>query len=516
MRPAAVSVAAGILLSRLAGLVRTRAFAHYFGLQSDAADAFTLAFRIPNVLQNLFGEGALSASFIPAYAGLLSRGSGRDADRLAGAVGALLALAVAVFVSIGIAAAPLLASVIGPGFTGEKRDLAVTLVRIVFPGAGLMVLSAWCLGILNSHNRFLLSYAASVMWNVAMIATLVVFGASTSLPRLAVLLAWGSVVGSLLTLLVQLPAVLRVAPELWRRGGVPWTEVRTVVRNFVPALIGRGVVQISAFIDVAIASLLSTGAATALSNAQLLYTLPVSLFGMSVTAAELPRMAREASPDRTDALKARLQTGLRQIAFFVVPSAMAFLALGDVVAAALLQTGRFSADDAVYVWAILAGSAVGLLAATLGRLYSSTFYAVGDARTPLKCAVVRVAAATTLGYLLAIPIAQVLGISGLMSAAGITIGGAVGSWIELLLLRRLLNDRIGTTGLPIANALRLWGAALAGAAVAWTIRIAMPALSPVLTAVFVLGGYGAVYLGAALALGVPEASALLSRLRTSR
>src|SRR5688500_14737462 len=139
MRRAAASVAAGILLSRLAGLVRTRAFAHYFGLQSDAADAFTLAFRIPNVLQNLFGDGALSASFIPAYAGLLSRGSARSADRLAGAVGALLALAVALFVATGIVAAPFLAAVIGPGFVGEKRALTVTLVRIVFPGTGLLV-----------------------------------------------------------------------------------------------------------------------------------------------------------------------------------------------------------------------------------------------------------------------------------------------------------------------------------------------------------------------------------------
>ena len=136
--------------------------------------------------------------------------------------------------------------------------------------------------------------------------------------------------------------------------------MRIVTRNFVPVFISRGVVQVSAYIDALLASLLPTGAVTGLSNAQLLYTLPVSLFGMSVAAAELPAMSGDATraPRRC---ACRLDRGLRQIAFFVVPSAMAFLALGDVIAAALLQTGRFRHEDAVYVWGILAGSAVGLL-----------------------------------------------------------------------------------------------------------------------------------------------------------
>src|SRR5262249_11096794 len=144
-------VALGILCSRLAGLVRLRVFAHYFGLESDAADAFNAAFRIPNFLQNLFGEGALSASFIPVYAALVARGERRDADLVAGAVAALLALAVAILVLAGVLATPLLIAVIAPGFTGEKRLLTIQIVRILFPGAGLLVLSAWCLGVLNSQ-----------------------------------------------------------------------------------------------------------------------------------------------------------------------------------------------------------------------------------------------------------------------------------------------------------------------------------------------------------------------------
>src|SRR5689334_13213541 len=134
----AVMVAAGIFLSRLAGLVRQRVFAHYFGLQSDAADAFNAAFRIPNFLQNLFGEGALSASFIPVYASLVSRGDRREANHVAGAVAAILALVVSILVLLGVLGTPLVIDAIAPGFSGAKRDLTIQLVRILFPGAGLL------------------------------------------------------------------------------------------------------------------------------------------------------------------------------------------------------------------------------------------------------------------------------------------------------------------------------------------------------------------------------------------
>jgi len=509
----AVFVAAGIFVSRLAGLLRLRVFAYYFGLESDAADAFNAAFRIPNFLQNLFGEGALSASFIPVYAALVSRGERREADRVAGAVGALLALVVALLVVVGELATPLLIALIAPGFSGAKRDLTIVIVRILFPGAGLLVLSAWCLGVLNSHGRFLLSYAAPVVWNAAMIATLVMFGAQSALPRLAVLLAWGSVVGSALQCMVQIPVVLRVAPDLKFAMVEASDHVRDVVTNFVPVFISRGVVQVSAYIDALLASLLPTGAVTGLANAQLLYTLPVSLFGISVAAAELPAMSGDAAIDRQgiEAVRLRLDAGLRRIAFFVVPSAVAFLALGDVIAAALLQTGRFRHEDALYVWGILAGSAVGLLASTLGRLYSSTFYALRDTKTPLRYALIRVSLTTVLGYLFAIPLPRALGLPTLWGAAGLTASAGIAGWVEMLMLRRTLNRRIGRTGLPPTYLLTLWGAALASAGVGFALKNALPLLHPAIVAALVLGPFGAVYLGAMLALRVPEASLRLRR-----
>ena len=504
-------VAAGILLSRLAGLVRLQVFAHYFGLESDAADAFNAAFRIPNFLQNLFGEGALSASFIPVYAALVARGERKDADRVAGAVGALLALLVAFLVLLGVLATPLLIDAIAPGFKGDKRDLTIQLVRILFPGAGLLVLSAWCLGVLNSHHRFLLSYAAPVMWNAAMITTLLMFGASSSLPRLAVLLAWGSVVGSFVQFAVQVPVVLRVAPDLRFAFDIASEHVRTVSRNFAPVFISRGVVQVSAYIDALLASLLPTGAVTGIANAQLLYTLPVSLFGMSVAAAELPSMSGEAAAEAQgyEPLRKRLDAGLKRIAFFVIPSAMAFLALGDVLVAALLQTGRFRHEDALYVWGILAGSAVGLLASTLGRLYSSSYYALRDTRTPLRFAIVRVVLTTVLGYFFALPLPRMLDVPQSWGAAGLTASAGIAGWVEMLLLRQTLNGRIGKTGLPASYVAKLWAAAVAGAAAAWGVKLSIPMLPPVVAAILILGPYGLVFLAMTMLLRVEGATSMM-------
>ena len=395
----AALVASGISLSRIAGLVRDRVFAHYFG-DSDAADAFRAAFRIPNLLQNLFGEGALSASFIPVYASLLAHKAEDEAEKVACAVFCLLALAMSCLVLIGILATPFLASIIAPGFGGAKLQLTISLVRILFPGAGLLAISAWCLGVLNSHRRFFISYSAPVAWNVMMIISLVGFGGRLEQFSLTKVLAWGSVAGSALQLGVQLPQVLRLIHRFRVVIGLTTESVRAVVRNFGPMLISRGVVQISAYIDTVLASFLPTGALAALVYAQTLYTLPVSLFGMSVSAAELPALS-SASGEAHEVsayLRNRLNAALRWIAFFVVPSAMGFLALGDVIAGAVYQTGRFGHRDSVYVWAILGGSAIGLLATTLGRLYASAYYALRDTRTPLRFAVLRVLLTAVLGY----------------------------------------------------------------------------------------------------------------------
>jgi putative peptidoglycan lipid II flippase len=505
-------VGAGILLSRIVGLVRQYVFSHYFGLRSDAADAFNQAFRIPNFLQNLFGEGVLSASFIPIYSRLLAEGDEEESGRVAGAVAAILALVASAVVLLGVLATPLFIDVIAPGFHGAKRELAIRIVRILFPGAGLLVMSAWCLGILNSHRKFFLSYTAPVVWNFAMIGALVFFGRRMGESSLAIALAWASVAGSALQLGVQAPVVLRLARRLRVRLDTRSASVREVVRNFVPVFISRGVVQISAFVDGMLASPLPTGAVTGLANAQTLYTLPVSLFGMSVSAAELPAMSSALGNEAGVAaqLRRRLNAGLRQIAFFIVPSAMAFLALGDVVAGFVFQSGKFKHVDALYVWGLLAGSAVGLLASTLGRLYSSTYYALRDTRTPLRFALIRVALTTALGYVCALWLPGWLGIDRRWGVAGLTASAGVAGWVEFALLRRALNRRIGPTGLPARLVATLWASAGVAAAAAWGIKLALGPHNPRLIGAAVLIPYGVIYFAMTYLLRIEESARALT------
>jgi len=234
---------------------------------------------------------------------------------------------------------------------------------------------------------------------------------------------------------------------------------------------------------------------------------------MSIAAAELPAMSGAATgASGTDVVRGRLEAALRQVAFFVVPSAMAFLALGDVIAGALLQTGRFTAGDVRYVWAILAGSAVGLLASTIARLYASTFYALRDTRTPLRCAAIRILCSTAGGYVAAVWVPRWTGMPALWGAAGLTVAGGLAGWIEMFLLRRALAARVGHSGVGAGLVARLWIAAAAAAALAWGIRSLLPEWPPLVTAVLVLVPYAAVYFGATSWLGVASADTLWRRL----
>jgi len=487
------------------GLVRQRVFAHYLG-NSALAGAFTAALRIPNVLQNLFGEGVLSASFIPVYSKLLSEGDEETAEMLAWGVGAMLALGVAILVALGVWATPWLIAIIAPGFVGAKRELTVMLVRILFPGAGLLVLSAWCLGVLNSHHRFFASYTAPVAWNLAIIAALVYYGPRLSQDGLVIVLAWSAVVGAFLQIAVQAPQTLKLVGRMRVDFARTRIALRTVFRNLTPVVAGRGASQISGYVDNLLASLLPTGAVSALSYASILYLLPVSLFGMSVAAAELPSMSRAAGTvdEVSQLLRLRLDAGLRQIAFLVVPSAAAFLFLGDVISGLIFQSGSFTHRDAIYVWAVLAGSAVGMLAATMGRLYNSAFYALEDTRTPLKFALIRFTLTLVLGYLCAIPLPPALGIAERWGAAGLTASAGLAAWVEFALLRWKLNARIGRTGLARGLVARLWAIALAASAGGLAVKFAMGHAGPRLMGFAVLPAFGAVYLGIAWWIRLPE------------
>jgi len=534
-------VGSGIFASKVAGLIRQRIFAHFLGV-SLANDAFQGAFRIPNMLQNLFGEGVLSASFIPEYAGTLARGEVRDADELAGAVFGALVLVASVIVLAGVIAAPQLVGILAgggstvstlmrpfagflpksfvawlaaTGATPTEGALTTTLVRILFPGAGLLVFSAWCLGVLNTHRKFLVSYMAPLAWNGVIIAALLLYGPRRSPSGLVIAVAWASVIGSAGQFLVQLPSIRRVAPTIVPNFHFGLPSVRRVFKQFSSVFMSRGVVQISGFIDLALAYRLPIGAVSSLAYAQTLYMLPGSLFGMSVSAAELPAMSSALGTQEEIAaqLRVRLNAGMERIAFFIVPCVIAFLALGDIVTGALYQTGAFRRDNTIWVWEILVGSSVGLLASTLGRLDSSTYYALRDTRTPLKFALIRIALTTVLGVIFAFQLPGWLGLDPKLGAAGLTASAGIAGWVEFILLRRGLTRRIGRTGLSVKYVVRLWIAGLGAALLGSAARFVIPTSRPLLLALLALGMFAIAYGVIGAGLGIPEAKMLAAKLR---
>jgi putative peptidoglycan lipid II flippase len=519
-------VAAGILLSRVSGLVRERVFAQFFGV-SLYADVFRAALRLPNVLQNLLGEGTLSASFIPVYAELLEQGRHKEAGRFAGAIFSLLLAIAAGLALVGVALAPVGVAVFLPGFTGERRELTITLVRILFPMTGVLVLSAWALGVLNSHRRFFVPYAAPVVWNASIIAAFFLFGARRTGGDLAVAVAVGALVGGALQFLVQLPWVLSVERGLHIAWDLKLEGVREALRNAGPAILGRGVVQVSGYIDMLLASLLAVGAVASIGYAQTLYLLPVSLFGMSIAAAELPELARGRGGS-VEILNRRTSAALERVSFYIVPTFAAFLVHGDVLVAAMYQTGEFGVDDTRVVHLTLVGYTVGLLASTTSRLLSSAFFALRDTKTPARYATVRVIVSALLGLVLMAqfePLPQ-LGIdagafhdvrigSRALGAVGLTLATGLAAWIEWTLLKRELARRIGPVGVGFGALARMVVSAVAGAASGWGVRSVLPPTHPIVVAALVCGAFGAVYLGLAAGLGLAESQRFVRRLRRS-
>lgn len=511
-RGGAIFVSAGILLSRFAGLIRERAFAHYFGA-SEAADVFRAALRIPNLLQNLFGEGALSASFIPVYAGL-SEKNPKEAARVGGIILSLLSLLMTVLVAIGMPATPLLIDLIVPGFEGAKQAAAIELVRILFPGMGLLVVSAFCLGVLNSHRRFFISYAAPVLWNGAMIATLIFFPHEDGY-QFATHLAWGAVVGSALQVLIQLPAMLPYMKDMRPSFNLSLAPVRSILSRFFPSLMSRGVIQISAYIEGMIASFLPTGALAAIGYAQLVYTLPTSLFGTAIAASNLVEMS---GLERKEELAQKLHKGMRQISYFIIPSSIAFVVLGHVIAAILFKTGKFQNEETYYVWCLLAASSIGLLASTQGRLLATAFYAMKDTKTPLRWSLVRVTVSTLFAIFFALVLPKYITVPAAVATAGIPFASGLAAMLEYFLLRRSLRGELPLISIPGSLLSRLFvSGAIAGLVGASAYQALIPAKLPEwVSGGLAVGVFGFGYLTLTLVFKVDEARALFRRIRGRR
>lgn len=437
-RPA-TSVGAGILISRVTGLARDVAIAAFLGTRF-AADAYWAAIKIPNIIRNLLGEGTLSAAFVPVYSeSLAAEGAGTvDASRrIARSVLGAVVVTAALLSGLGVLLAPWITGVLLAAADEPTRELTTRLVRILFPMSGVLVVAAWFLGVLTSHGRFFLPFAAPALWNLSQVAGLFL-AARSGAERTAEVLAWSALVGSVIQLAVQVPAARRLSGV--GRPGLEWSHepVRRVARNSVPVISSQGVLQVSSLVDIALAALAGPGAMAALGYAQRLAYLPISLFGISVAAAALPEMSRESTEP---ALRRRLVDGWFQVLYFVLPAAIVLLLFGDLVVRVVYERGEFGAKSAALVTAVLGAYAVGLVAASSVKLFASGFHALQDTATPMRIAVASVTTGVVSSTALTL---WMRGAGyGALAAAGLALGSAIGSWLNLVLLWILLRRRLG-------------------------------------------------------------------------
>ncbi len=542
---AARFVAQGIALSRISGLVREILLARTLGI-GPLADIWASALRTPNLLQNLLGEQSLSASFIPVYSRLLEEDE-EAAGRFAGAIFALLVVVVSVLVLLGMLFAEPIVSVMSAGYlqdaarvaageaTVDRFPITVAATRLVFPMAGILVLSAWALAILNSHRRFFLPYVAPVLWNSAIISALLL---ATGWPRnlvrsdLSTMEGWlftgliGAVIGAVLQLAVQLPTVFSLLRGFSFRLSLAVRGGREAIAAFGPALAGRGVVQLSLSINQILASLLMAGAVGAVQKAAVLFALPLSLFGMSVAASELPELSRAdavaGGPGAARAVSERVGRALRQSIFLVAPSVVGYLAFGFLLVGLLFRGGQFGGESNALVYVVLAGYALGLLASTISRLLQNTFFALKDTKTPARIAFYRMLFALPVGlvamfFLDRYAVADVFDFAAeigaerklFLGALGLSLADSCGAWLELFLLRRRLGRRLPGLSLPAAFVVErvLVSVLLALPALAlWAVLPPWPVRAQALV---VLPFFALAYLGLAWLRASPELHAWL-------
>jgi putative peptidoglycan lipid II flippase len=506
----AALVTLGILLSKLVGLVRQHVIGRYFGI-GGYADALMAAFQVGNITQNLLGEGTLSASFIPVYAKLRATGKTREAKAFAlSALGVLLLAAIA-FSALGVAFAPWLTALIAQGFDAEKQEVVTDVARVAFPMTGLLVLSAWGLGVLNAHRRFFLSYAAPVLWSLAQIGGLLIFGGALGLRgrALAMVVAWSALAGAGLQVLVLLPAARALLGGLTPHLDTRNPNLREAARRLPGVILGRGVIQLSGLVDAALVSFLGDGAWATFQYAQTIYLLPMSLLGTGEAAASLPDMASDTADEdrerRHASIRARLGASLSRVLVLTVPTTLVLTLLGGEVIRVLLQNGKFDATATEHVRRVVFAYAFALLGNASARVLTNTSYAIGDTTTPARYAVYRVVVST----------AGSLVLMRFFDVVGVVLGAVLAAWVETFALGWKLRQQIGGLGLEQVPFLRTAALGAVSIAPALALKAALPIdfEQGFVGSALVLAVFCAAFAVAAPALGVFDVRSLLRRRR---
>ena len=503
-------------LSRILGLVREQVFAALLGA-GVYADAFLAAFRIPNLLRDLFAEGALSAAFVPTYTRALREGGRPRANQLAGRLLTLLGVVLSLVTVLGLVFAEPLVRLIAPGFAHEpgKAELTVLLTRIMLPFLPIVSFAAVAMGMLNAHERYGPPAAAPSMFNVISITwAVMLWAAGFDARQVAMGWAVGTLLGGAAQLLIQVPS-------LWKAGWRPRVEwapgdpgLHTIGRLMAPATVGLAAVEINILTSTFFASH-EDGAIAWLQYAFRILYLPIGVFGVAVGTVATTGLARRAAHGDLDGLRDTLGHSLRTLLFMTIPATAGLVALAVPIVRLLFERGAFGPQDTHNTAAALSLYSIGLVAYTGVKVLAPAFYALGTPRVPLVASVTAVAT----------NLALIMALYPLLGFRAIALGTALGSVANGLVLLGVFQARQGGLVRQVATSsvARMVGAALLMASAAWSAGRAVESvlgtrgLAANLAAGLlpVAAGVG-VYLGAALLLRIPEARELLAALRRRR
>jgi putative peptidoglycan lipid II flippase len=485
------------LLSRLTGFARDIMLAAILGA-GPVADAFFVAFRLPNHFRAIFAEGAFNASFVPAYAHVHGKGGEVSARLFANRIFTLLFLSQVVLLVVAWLFMPQAMSILAPGFTDEpeQRRLAIELTRITFPYLLLITLVTLYGGMLNVMHRFASAAAASIFLNISMMATLAL---AAFFPTAGHAAAWGVLISGFLQYFL-------LAGDLSTHGGLPRfaplkldEDIRAFFRALGPATVGSMGTQVALFADTIIATFLPAGALSALYYADRLNQLPIGVIGIAIGTVLLPEMSRRLTSGDAAGAMAAQRRAFDFTLLSSVPFVIAFLTVPDVITRAMFARGAFSKADAAAAGATLAAYAIGLIPFVLIRSAVATFYARKDTATPVKAALIGVAVNVALKIVLMGPLAQI----------GLALGTAIGAWINLLLVlgfavrRGFLDlDRalMRSLGKFVASGALLAAALWAAAKFAGVYLAALPALRDEATLLILIVVGAVVYAGSILLL----------------
>ncbi|WP_426414849.1 murein biosynthesis integral membrane protein MurJ [Aestuariirhabdus sp. LZHN29] len=391
------------MLSRVLGLVRDVVIASYFGSKAEA-DAFFVAFKIPNFLRRLFAEGAFSQAFVPVLSEYKSQRGRDQVKELVDSVAGSLAGVLVTVTALGVLAAPVLVMVFAPGFHDlpEKLGLAGEMLRITFPYLLLISLTAFCGAILNSYGRFAVPAFTPVLLNLSLIGATLLFTSMFERPVMA--LAWGVFVAGVIQLLFQLPF-------LWRLGLLPrprWQPrhegVKRIMTLMLPALFGVSVSQINLLLDTVLASFLQTGSISWLYYSDRLSELPLGIFGIAIGTVILPSLSRRQAENRPEAFSRTLDWAVRLVLLIGLPSALALFVLAEPLIATIFHYGAMQDRDVVMAAMSLRAYASGLLAFMVIKVLAPGYFARQDIKTPVKIAIKAMVANMVLNLILVWPL----------------------------------------------------------------------------------------------------------------